>query len=304
MTGAAGVENEFLLWCVRTSHQWDPLGLAVAGAMATIFGVALWRGRGAKRVARATSFGAGLGVLVLALWSPLHDHGHWSFAAHMAQHVILIAIVPPLILLARPGLAVREALPRSWVRGVAPVFAAGASARRRALSGPGRVCIALAHVAVLWIVHAPVVYEAALFDPTLHFIEHLALIGSAYAVWWAAMTAPAVRAGGSVLGLALSGAAGAVLATLIIVSPTEWAAAHNPAAVGLPLTPAEDQQLGGGIMVLVGSVVWTLAAATCFVRWLRAVEQRQAVREQRVRAGTGAGASADPAVGLAHRDVT
>ncbi|WP_165491718.1 cytochrome c oxidase assembly protein [Egibacter rhizosphaerae] len=260
--------------------HWDEAGLAFALVVAVLVVAGLVRGVGSRSLRRGIVFAVGWGLLTLALWSPLHEYGHVSFALHMVQHVLMIAIVPPLLLYARVGHALRDVLPRALIRRSGGALRVGSRIRGGMLSGPGRVVIALTHAVVLWTVHTPALYEAALFSSTVHHIEHLALLASAYAVWWAVMTGPASRIGGSVLGLAVSGAAGGVLATLIIVSPEPWTEAHNPHVVGFAISLLEDQQLGGGVMVLVGSVVWTLAAAVCFVRWLRAIERRQAARDR------------------------
>ena len=53
-------------------------------------------------IAAAALFAAGLGALVVAFASPLATLDGRLFWAHMSQHVLLLAVAPPLILLARP----------------------------------------------------------------------------------------------------------------------------------------------------------------------------------------------------------
>src|SRR5436305_840017 len=54
---------------------------------------------------------AGLGSLALALLSPLDVLAHRRFVAHMAQHMLLIAVAAPALLLADPLAALLWALP-------------------------------------------------------------------------------------------------------------------------------------------------------------------------------------------------
>ena len=261
---------------------WDEAGLALGVAVGALVAYGLARSPSQDRARRAAWFAVGWSLLVVALWSPLHDLGHHSFALHMVQHLVLIAMAPPMLLRAHVGGALRAALPVPTARRLGRSVAGPAARLRRVAHRPsGAALIVFAHVAVLWGVHAPVAYNAGLRSPMLHFAEHAALLATATAVWWGVMAGPAARRASSVLGLAVSGAAGGGLATLIVVGPVPWSPLHDPAAAGLPLTLHEDQQLGGGLMMLVGGLVWTGAAVGAFIRWLQAVERRQIARERR-----------------------
>ncbi len=264
---------------------WDEGGLLVGVAVATVVAYGLARTPARDRARRAAWFAAGWGLLIVALWSPLHELGHHSFTLHMAQHLVLIVMAPPMLLQARVGSALRAALPLASARTIGRGVAGPAARIRRVAHRPaGAALIVLLHVAVLWGVHAPVAYDAALRSPLLHFAEHLALLATATAVWWGTMSGPAARRASSVLGLAVSGAAGGGLATLIIIAPAPWSPLHDPSAAGLPWSLHEDQQFGGGLMMLVGGLVWTGAAVGAFIRWLQAVERRQVARERRLSA--------------------
>ena len=86
--------------------------LALA-AWAYFSGVAaLWAragsGRGIDR-SQVACFGGGLAALFLALISPLDALSGALFAAHMVQHLLLILVAAPLLVLGRP------LLPFLWI---------------------------------------------------------------------------------------------------------------------------------------------------------------------------------------------
>src|ERR1035437_8621527 len=63
-------------------------------------------GRGYHRATgqplRTASFAAGLATIVIAVESPLDGYAEQLFWAHMIQHILLLTVAPPLILLGRP----------------------------------------------------------------------------------------------------------------------------------------------------------------------------------------------------------
>src|SRR5947209_15200741 len=80
-------------------------------AYVAVAGILYWLGgrgrRGRTEALRVLSFVAGLVTIVLALESPLDGWADKLFWAHMVQHVLLLTLAPPLILLSRPW-------PRMW----------------------------------------------------------------------------------------------------------------------------------------------------------------------------------------------
>jgi cytochrome c oxidase assembly factor CtaG len=73
-------------------------------------------------------FFAGEIALFVAIASPLHELAEISLMAHMIQHVLLMMVIPPLILLGAPHLVFLFGLPDGYVRTRA---AFGVLARRR-----------------------------------------------------------------------------------------------------------------------------------------------------------------------------
>jgi cytochrome c oxidase assembly factor CtaG len=144
-----------------------PLGAALA-----LYALG-WRARRVDRgnVAppwRAACFVAGWIVLAAALVSPLCRMAATLVSAHMVQHVLLVAVAPPLLLLGAP-LAVLGAL---W--------------KRRAPAAPptpGPLSALLLYGAAIWLWHFPPVYSAVLQDAALHVFAYAALIVASLAFW-------------------------------------------------------------------------------------------------------------------------
>ena len=69
---------------------------------------------------RLASFALGLVAIVAALGSPIHRLADSLLGAHMVQHVLLIAVAPPLLALARPWNRMWRGLPLEFRRPVGP----------------------------------------------------------------------------------------------------------------------------------------------------------------------------------------
>ncbi|MFQ5938112.1 MAG: cytochrome c oxidase assembly protein, partial [Acidiferrobacterales bacterium] len=78
----------------------------------------LWR-RGLIRGYHVFLFTSGLVVLAVALLSPLDQRAEVRFSAHMAQHILLTMVAPPLLLFGLPSPIARAAFSRRWLRRLA-----------------------------------------------------------------------------------------------------------------------------------------------------------------------------------------
>src|SRR4029453_5351741 len=174
--------------------------LIVAGAYA----LGWWRLRrrgGSVRGWRIAAAAGGLLSLSIALSAPLERLAHASFAAHMAQHLLLIVAAAPLLLLANPFAALVWALPSPVRAGVGRWLRPGA-ALRRVWGGLTLMSVAwVAHTAAMWLWHLPIAYDAAVGDRTLHDLEHLVFFGTAVLFWWPVVQpAPRLRPPGGSCG--------------------------------------------------------------------------------------------------------
>ncbi|WP_181373073.1 cytochrome c oxidase assembly protein [Massilia glaciei] len=245
-------------WWTFDPWVWVPLALFIALYSKGV--VSMRKKHRASSLLRAGPLGAfflGTTGLFLALIWPLDALGEISFAAHMAQHMVLIAFSAPLLVLARPSVPLALALAGWWPR-TFDWFA-----RLRKLTQPLlRPSVAFAvHAAVIWVWHAPVLFDAALRRPWLHTVEHLSFVASAMLFWAAIGGDRAAGAGASgmaalwsLVTLMHTGMLGALItfAPRLLYSP-------NGAAAGLALTPMEDQQLAGLIMWIPTALCYLVA---------------------------------------------
>ena len=200
----------------------------------------------------------GLAALAVALVSPLDDLADRLFVAHMVQHMLLIVVAAPALLLADPFPAVVWALPHAWRvrcrRWVTRGSAIGLMWRTA-------TAIPLAWIAftlTLWMWHLPTAYDAALSHRWIHDLEHLSFFAAALLFWWPVIhPAPRFRRGASyparVVYLVLGAFQTAALGLLITLAPTVLYRAYAGAGA------LEDQTWGGVVMWGFGSAIDMLA---------------------------------------------
>src|SRR5215470_5063500 len=114
---------------------------------------------GALLARLALSLGGLVGIAIALLG--LHDAAHERFVAHMAQHLLLMMIAVPMLLLADPLPAVLWSLPAA-LRHHAVAWLAERSAPRRLWRALTRPPVAWTlYALVLWCWHLPAAYDAA-----------------------------------------------------------------------------------------------------------------------------------------------
>jgi cytochrome c oxidase assembly factor CtaG len=223
----------------------------------------------ASHRADATYFALGWLVLAAALVTPLHAAGERSFAAHMLEHELLMLAAAPLLVLSRPLGVALWAFPPGLRQGLAAGGSALLGGAWRLLTAP--VVATLLQAAVLWLWHAPRLFDLALAHPGWHVLQHLCFLISALLFWWAVLHGRGSHRIGVAVGClfftaTVSGALGALMA----FSNSPWYAGY--AASGLDafgLTPAEDQQLAGVLMWVPGGLVHAGAGLVLLARRLR-----------------------------------
>jgi putative membrane protein len=212
-------------------------------------------------------FALGVVLLVIALLSPLEALSSALLSAHMVQHILLIAVAPPLLVLGKPEVAWLWALPVHWRRGMARH---GPLRSLLAILSPCArpIPAALIHMATLWVWHSPILFDAAVASDGLHWLEHVMFFGTALLFWRAVIKAHSGR----------EAAAAALIASFItllqsgllsaLLSFAREALYHAPDTMDWGLTPLEDQQLAGAIMSLPMCAIYLAAGLIMALRLL------------------------------------
>jgi len=239
-------------------QRWD-LHPSVVIGLALLGGLYAYLGGLAAPPRRIMAFGGALVVLAVSLNGPLHNLSDgYLFSAHMLQHLALTLVFPPLLLYGTPAWVVRPLLGSAWVLRVA----------RRATRPLAAGALFSAPI-TLW--HVPQFYEAALEHHPLHIVQHLVFIATAVIMWWPILSPVPELPRASyptqliylfALGLPMS-LAGALITLSERVLYPFYAAA--PRVWGL--TPLADQQMGGLLMWVVGTIYLWVAASVVWFRW-------------------------------------
>jgi putative membrane protein len=260
--------------------QWlsDP---AVLAPLALLAGIYVWRFRQARREAggrgagalQAAAFAGAMVALLAALVSPIDGLGEdYLFSAHMVQHVLLGDVAPLLLLLALSRVIMRPAT-RRLVR------------VERAL-GPFASPITgiVLWLGLMYFWHVPALYDAATEHAGVHLLEHLSFFAAGIALWWPLIQpVPMRRRLTGLQPLGYIGAAKAGLAALGIYLAWSSAALY-PYYEQTPriwsLSPVEDQNVGGVIMMVEQSMTLVIVMVALFITMLARSEEEQRRRER------------------------
>lgn len=205
---------------------------------------------------RKLCFHLGTLLVFLAVGSPLDEISEkYLFTAHMLQHIILIYPVPVLWLLGIPRGFFEVLLAMEWS---APLL--------RFFCRPAVALLTFNLVFYFW--HVPALYEWALRDDKIHFLEHATFMGTAVIQW-----IPLVR---PLYPFHYAGQLLYLLVGVILQSPLFFMLAFMnrcfyPTYLQAPricfMSPAVDQQSGAILMKLAAMLVMFVALIIIFGRW-------------------------------------
>ena len=247
--------------------EWHGHPSVVAGLLALtggyLLGVGPFRRRcgWAQRVepGQVTLFLLGVLVIFIALLSPLHELGdNYLFSAHMVQHLLLMLVAPPLLLLGTPGWLLRPLLRYPYVLRTA-----------RFMTRPVIAFVLFAAVLALW--HMPALYELALRERNIHVLEHLMFIIAGVILWWPILSpmpeVPRTPYLGQIVYLFLQPTVPAVVGAVITFSDSVLYKWYADAPRVWDISAHSDQQVAGLIMWLPGGLVFMLTLISVFLVW-------------------------------------
>lgn len=237
----------------------------------------LWRGRIGRGVSvvQACSSLAGWAVLALALIGPLDRGAQNSLAAHVTQHMLLMALVPPLLLIGRPGAVVLGLVSKRAIR---TLWRPLQYLRRDSgwwLYGPGVAM--LVQSAVMWGWHLPTVMDAALRHNGVHWLMHSSILAVGLWFWMALLHSvrnPRLGVAASAVAIVGNMMAMGLLGALLTFAPAPLYAVYIAQAHAGSLDPLQDQQLAGLIMWVPAMLPSLIGGLALVAVWLRRDERR------------------------------
>ena len=130
------------------------------------------------------SFMNGMFAVWIVLGSPLRAFHHELLSIHMVDHVLLMAVAPPLILLGAPFRSFAYGLPQWFGRDWLARFLHWSPGQRlgRVLGHP-MFCWLAATVALIgW--HVPAAFELGMRSSGWHELEYACFFGAGLLFWW------------------------------------------------------------------------------------------------------------------------
>ena len=204
-------------------------------------------------------FLTGVLVVFIALMSPLHELGDkFLFSAHMVQHLVLMLVVPPLLLMGTPGWILRPLLRPHRIMAAAQF-----------LTRPVVAFVLFNAVLVFW--HVPGLYDLALRERDIHILEHLTFTVTAVIMWWPILSPlpelPRSPYLGQIIYLFLQPTIPSLLGAVITFSDGVLYSWYAEAPRLWGISAHTDQQIGGLIMWVPGGLVFLLTLIVIFLTW-------------------------------------
>lgn len=233
------------------------------------------------RPLRAAAFYVGLFTVLVALQSPVDYYSQFLMWMHMVQHLLLILVAAPLLLVGDPAIPFLRALPLTWRRQVIGAALAQPWVHRL----QHRLQRMLTPVVVLglycvnfWMWHFNTMYNLTLTNRFVHDLEHGLMFGTGLLFWAQVIDQHPFHCRMTYLQRTLYTFAAMVQNHLLALYfvfmqvPLYSVYAHElnrPGGIGV----ITDQQYAGGIMWVPGMLLYGTIVATCLYQWLAVQEK-------------------------------
>ncbi len=221
----------------------------------------------------------GLATFWIAIASPLDGFADALLSAHMVEHLLLMSLVPPLVLLGLPIVPLLRGIPRGVRKGILDPLIRNKLVRR--------FCHWLTTPLVAWLVmnvkflgwHIPAAYDFALENEHWHEIEHLCFLGTSLLFWWPLIRPwpmRKTRLGWFMLPyLAMADIVNTILSAFLAFCDRPVYRYYSARPNAFHISPMADQRAGAAAMWVIGSIVFLVPAVVITARLLQ--------RNQRVR---------------------
>jgi putative membrane protein len=260
-------------WTGFGIHWSTVIGIAVLSAIYVYWMAGLRRRRGLEAAGdgwRITAFVTAQIVMFFSLNGPIHDlSDYYLFSAHMVQHLLLILIWAPLLILSVPPWA--QAMILDWGR-------VGRAIEWAAKPVPAFTFFSVAFM--MW--HLQLLYGIMMRDHNVHIATHVMFMVTSVLLWWpvcqSAPGRPAMSDPLKMLYLFLITLPMMPVAAFISLATDVLYPWYTVAPRVFGLSPLADQAAGGLIMWVPGNAVLWVAITVIFFRWALGQEKNERTR--------------------------
>lgn len=222
-------------------------------------------------VHRFAEFLGGLFVLWVAVASPLATLDHQLLSAHMAQHLLLMTIAAPLILLGAPVITLAHGLPDRGAHRVLELFRDPKLQKlARMPTHPAFCWLAGTGTVIAW--HVPTLFQIGMRSESWHAVQHVSFFVAGLLFWWP-LIAPWPRVDGwsewsAPLYLFLATLPCDALSAFLTFCNRVVYAHYESAYRAFAFSPLEDQAMAGALMWAWVTFAYLAPAAVITIRIL------------------------------------
>ncbi|MGA8029471.1 MAG: cytochrome c oxidase assembly protein, partial [Bryobacteraceae bacterium] len=227
---------------------------------------------------RLAAFMGGLFVIFLATESPLDAFDSLFLSAHMTEHLLLMMVAPPLILLGHPMLPLLRGLPKRFVKeGLGPFLSWPLLQRVfKSLVSPPLALFAFCVSTIFW--HLPKFYEAALNNSEWHSAQHACFFWTGILFWWSVVQPgpgkPRWPRWTAIPHLLVADVLNTALSAFFVFSGRLLYPTYE-AVRASRMSAQEDQTIAGLIMWVPGSIIYLVPAFVIAMSLLSATPRRR-----------------------------
>ena len=245
---------------------------------------------GRRERLRHLSYFGGLAILFIALQSPIEPISDHLFVVHQVEHMLLRTGAPMLLMLASPQAAFLRGLPAGLRRSlVAPMLRSKPLRALGILGHPAIATVLFVGTTYFWMI--PRYHDIAILDEPIHYLWHTSLLLSGLIFFWRILDPRPYPLGAS-LGVRLfmfwiASIGNILLGSYLTFKHGVLYHAYDEMGRLWVASASADENYGGLLMWIPGSMMFAATAMLMIYRWGREEERLLARRgdEQKVISG-------------------
>ena len=216
---------------------------------------------------RVVAFLTGILFVWVAVGSPLAALDHYLLSIHMMQHLLLMSVAAPFILLGKPDSVLLHALPKPYVRRVVSSHSERTwTAWPRTIISSAVFCWFAGTITVIaW--HIPAVFALGHHSVWWHEIEHATFALAGLLFWWPVIRAQEPRWSVPLYLFLATLPCDALSADLVFCEHVVYRPYLTARRI-LNLSPLGDQQWAGTLMWVAVTLIYVVPAVAITVRLL------------------------------------